>query len=205
MLARERGEARTKRLATNRYPSEDELASKFVLIRDDVSQTRPLRDALVRLSASLTEDKGKATVFVVADAANLSDDFKLHAGLNGAYVMMPSVLTDGRGVCLKFKDATKTKRKIFMTEAFKLENEAAAKSIEDKVGPTWKALTTIDEFALAKQTATKNNASASVIACIGSGEGHIFATVKHCFKVGDLISFLSVVDHEQSALSIFVG
>ena len=205
MLARERGEARLKRLAGNHYPAEDELHGTFVWIEDGVVQTRTFRDALVRLNLSTTDEKGRANIFVVADAANVGDELKLHAGLNGAHVMMPSVLTDARGVSLKFKDATKTKRKIFMTEAFVAENYDFAKSIQQKFGQNWKALETIDAFALAKQSASKSNASASVIALIGSGEGDIFKTVRHCFAATEVIGFLSIVDHEQSALSIFIG
>ena len=136
----------------------------------------------------------------------MTDNTKAIAGLNGAYIMMRSVLTKNSGVCLKIKDAVKTRRKVFLTDAFRTEHPAITAVVAQKACATWKLIDSIDGFAAAKNVAMRGNCSASVVAFIGSEEGHVYyESVTHCYGLVELINFLFCVDSAKSALSIFRG
>ena len=110
MVARERGETRLTHIAGNQLPADDELSGKFAWLEDGIDLDRDLRGAFLRLQITLG-DMCRASILLVQDPAILTDNTKAIAGLNGAYIMMPSVLTKNSGVCLKIKDAVKTRRK----------------------------------------------------------------------------------------------
>ena len=77
--------------------------------------------------------------------------------------------------------------------------------VAQKACATWKLIDSIDGFAAAKNAAMRSNSSASVVAFIGSEEGHVYASVTHCYGIVELINFLFCVDSAKSALSIFRG
>ena len=204
MVARERGETRLKHIAGNQLPADDELSGKFAWLEDGIDLDRDLRDAFLRLQITLG-DMSRASILLVQDPAILTDNTKAIAGLNGAYIMMPSVLTKNSGVCLKIKDAVKTRRRVFLTDAFRTEHPAITAVVAQKACATWKLIDSIDGFAAAKNVAMRGNCSASVVAFIGSEEGHVYESVTHCYGLVELINFLFCVDSAKSALSIFRG
>ena len=92
---------------------------------------------------------------------------------------------------MSVKHGAQTRRKVFMTPAFRDTHKEAAAIFEATVCNTFKLLADIDTFAVAKDQAAKSKVSASVIALIAEDERAAFANIPHVFTLCEVVDVYS--------------
>lgn len=171
----------------------------MLVLIDDSLRTRALDAAMDELEWRVTLRPHEAKVMVFR---TIDDSLPLHltiaASLNGAWLVTPQLVLTARGAAIKLKPSAQTKRQLYCTEKFQVEHAELHAMLQNFQSNQLRLLTSLAEFAVAKQHAEDRNMSASVIALLHDSEKSTFDGIKHCWTPEEFRDFIFRVDLEKS-------
>lgn len=131
----------------------------------------------------------------------------LAAGLRGAWVLRPDWVTTDTydGPALKFNAAVSIKRSVWISPAFKVEQQALADLVCEcarSAGSKWTVVADVEEWVHKKQHAARARQPASVVALVATRERDVYTGVDHVFGADQFFKFVAVLDQERSTLGI---
>jgi hypothetical protein len=199
-LARQRKRARIADALEPSPPTTAELVGQHVFIPDTL-RTPEMQRRAHDLHWTFASREWDARLFISACPLSPGPLVNWAVVLSGGWILnVPAALGCQRGAFLvKFRPALKTRRKVWVTEAFKLESPSRWDLIQHMLGGgLWKLLHSLEEFAAAKDRAVATRNAATVVALASAEEARMYANaVKHVMTGKQFLTFVAVVDRSR--------
>ena len=197
--------AAKKRRKIQEGPTRTSLSGSTVYFDRAISADQLPGYAMVcqRDNLHVSLDAARATVFVVADIDKPKPVHRWNSALVGGVMCEWNALRHGEGPLLQFHPALRTRRLLWMTDAFIDANHQVAKTIvgrietfiEGKRRSPWRIAKSEAEFRAKARLKPSEG-----IALIGVGEVADWADVKHAFTAKTALGFFCRINDSASLI-----
>ena len=148
-----------------------EILASLLMYLEDSARTHEIINACVRTGMSVTEDRTRATAIVTTTPSQIGQRSMWTAVLKVCYVLAPDVLFEKQGACIKYHQATATRRRVWLSPQFEERHASLACIIRAAVespGSCWNMIPSKADFITAATTAIGRGRACEVPGVVAS-------------------------------------
>ena len=199
-------ETKLQQTLTAQYPNDEELRGSTIFVDEGCVLPPDWPAILARHEARVVTEVYKASVFVAMQPWMPNCALiKLAVRLNGGLLLTPDVLSGPSGACARYEAALKTKRIIWVSDAFRTSHQhewhVLLEAMVAYPHRKWKLLPNPQAYAAEKVKAQAAKRSAEVLALLAVSEFNR-NTLPHVFDFHGFLRFIEKRDVAHTSFGI---